>query len=78
VLSYARFHLMKLRVFVTGSSAALLLWLGVTFVSTVPVQNYPQLGRGSVPVSAQRHHPATKPLADAAAAPTAPAPAPAP
>ena len=29
-------------------------WLGVTYVSSVPVQHYPQLGRGSLPLSAKR------------------------
>jgi hypothetical protein len=30
--------------------------LGVTYVRAVPVNHYPQLGRGSLPISAQREH----------------------
>ncbi len=44
---------MKVRFFVTGTSALLAVWLGATFFSEVPVERYPQFGRGSVPVSAK-------------------------
>lgn len=44
---------MKVRFFVTGTAALLGLWLGATFVSEVPVDRYPQFGRGSVPLSAK-------------------------
>lgn len=45
--------LMKVRFFVTGSSALLAVWLLATFFSDVPVDRYPQFGKGSVPVSAK-------------------------
>ena len=45
---------MKVRLFVSGSAVALAAWLGVTYVRTVPVQHYPQLGRDSLPISANR------------------------
>lgn len=45
---------MKVRLFVSGTAVALAAWLGVTYVQTVPVQHYPQLGRGSLPISAKR------------------------
>ena len=44
---------MKVRFFVTGSSALLAIWLLATFFSDVPVDRYPQFGKGSVPVSAK-------------------------
>lgn len=44
---------MKVRFFVTGTSALLACWLLATFVSEVPVDHYPQFGKGSVPVSAK-------------------------
>lgn len=44
---------MKIRVFVTGSAALLAVWLTATFFSDVPVERYPQYGKGSVPVSAK-------------------------
>jgi hypothetical protein len=50
--------LMKVRFFVAGTAALLGVWLGATFVSEVPVDRYPQFGRGSVPLSAK----AAKPL----------------
>jgi hypothetical protein len=43
---------MKVRIFVTGSAALFAAWLGLTFVREVPRENYPELGRGSLPVSA--------------------------
>ncbi len=47
-----RDFLMKLRFFVTGTSAALAVWLGVTFVRDVPRETYPHLGKGSLPITA--------------------------
>lgn len=44
---------MKVRVFVTGSAAFFAAWLAVTFVREVPQENYPRLGKGSLPLSAQ-------------------------
>lgn len=44
---------MKVRVFVTGSSALLAVWLLATFFSEVSAEKYPQFGKGSVPVSAR-------------------------
>ncbi|BCX47198.1 hypothetical protein HAHE_11060 [Haloferula helveola] len=44
---------MKVRLFVTGSAALLATWLGVTYVREVPQENYPQLGKGSLPLSAE-------------------------
>lgn len=44
---------MKVRIFVTGSAALFAAWLGLTFVREVPRENYPELGRGSLPVSAK-------------------------
>jgi hypothetical protein len=44
---------MKVRFFVTGSSALLAVWLLATFFSDVPADRYPQFGKGSVPVSAK-------------------------
>lgn len=44
---------MKVTLFVTGSAAILAAWLGVTYTQAVPVKSYPQLGRGSVPISSQ-------------------------
>lgn len=49
--------LMKVRLFITGTAALLALWLGATFVSEVPVDRYPQFGRGSVPLSAKVEQP---------------------
>lgn len=51
---------MKVRFFVTGSSALLAVWLLATFFNEVPVDRYPQFGRGSVPVSAKAVKPASK------------------
>lgn len=45
---------MKVRFFVTGTAALLAVWLVATFYSEVPVDRYPQFGRGSVPVSAKK------------------------
>ncbi|MCW1922292.1 hypothetical protein OKA05_06985 [Luteolibacter arcticus] len=44
---------MKVRVFVMGSASLLAVWLAATFLSDVPVERYPQYGKGSVPVSAK-------------------------
>ena len=61
--------LMKVRFFVTGSSALLAVWLLATFFNEVPVDHYPQFGKGSVPVSAKLEAPAKqeKPMAAVAA-----------
>lgn len=42
---------MKVRAFVMGSAAILAVWLTITFLSDVPLERYPQYGRGSVPVT---------------------------
>ncbi|MGB6221065.1 MAG: hypothetical protein WBG04_08530 [Haloferula sp.] len=42
---------MKVRMFVTCSAAFLAAWLGVTFFREVPREAYPQLGKGSLPIS---------------------------
>ena len=44
---------MRVQFFVSGSAALLALWLGVTFFRKVPQDNYPVLGKGSMPVSAK-------------------------
>lgn len=44
---------MKIRVFVSTSAGVLLLWLGVTYVREVPYQNYPRLGKGSLPMTTE-------------------------
>ncbi|MFC7338006.1 hypothetical protein ACFQY0_12510 [Haloferula chungangensis] len=44
---------MKVPLFVTCSAAFLVAWLGVTFFREVPRDAYPQLGKGSLPVSAK-------------------------
>ena len=66
-----RFHafLMKVRLFVTGTSALLAVWLLATFFNEVPVDRYPQFGKGSVPVSAKTAPavPREKPVATVAA-----------
>jgi hypothetical protein len=54
---------MKVRVFVTGSAALLAVWLAATFFSDVPVERYPQYGKGSVPVSAKAAKKEDKPVA---------------
>jgi hypothetical protein len=66
---------MKVRFFVTGTAALLGLWLGATFVSEVPVDRYPQFGRGSVPLSAKAEKalPREKPVAILAAEDESPA-----
>ena len=48
---------MKVRFFVTGSAALLAVWLTATFFSDVPVDRYPQFGKGSVPLSAKTSKP---------------------
>lgn len=53
---------MKVRMFVSGSAVALAAWLGVTYLRVVPVSHYPQLGRGSLPISAKREHRAPRAL----------------
>ena len=53
---------MKVRFFVTGSASLLAVWLAATFLTDVPVERYPQYGKGSVPVSAK----AAKPQPDKA------------
>ena len=45
---------MKVRFFVTGTAALLAVWLVATFLNDVPVDRYPQFGRGSVPDSAKK------------------------
>lgn len=58
---------MKLSVFVSSSAAVLAVWLTVTYLSQVPADAYPKLGRGSVPQqTAQRPIEAAKPLVDLA------------
>jgi hypothetical protein len=44
---------MKVPMFVTCSAAFLAAWLGVTFFREVPRDAYPQLGKGSLPISAK-------------------------
>ena len=44
---------MKIRFFVTGSAAFFAAWLAVTYVRDVPHEDYPRLGKGSMPLSAQ-------------------------
>jgi hypothetical protein len=44
---------MKIRLFVTCSAAFFAAWLGVTFFREVPREAYPQLGKGSLPISAK-------------------------
>jgi hypothetical protein len=51
---------MKVRFFVTGTASLLAVWLAATFLTDVPVERYPQYGKGSVPVSAK----AARPQAD--------------
>jgi hypothetical protein len=51
--------------FVSGSGVLLLGWLGVTFVREVPERPYPNLGRGSVPISARHHAPPANEMAAA-------------
>jgi hypothetical protein len=66
--------------FVSGSATLLLGWLLVTFLTEVPAKSYPTLGRGSVPVSAQKSSasdpqtaqtalPSTRPTVDSPAKP---------
>lgn len=57
---------MNVRMFVCGSAVALAAWLAVTYVSVVPVQHYPQLGRGSLPISAKRERAQAKPVVEIA------------
>jgi len=55
--------------FVSGSGILLFGWLVITFVREVPERPYPNLGRGSVPVSARYHAPPVNDIAAAAPAP---------
>ncbi|GAA5483846.1 hypothetical protein [Haloferula sargassicola] len=55
---------MNVKTFVTGSAALLAAWLGATFVRQVPGESYPQLGRGSKPLSAQISKPGNAAKAD--------------
>jgi len=59
---------MKVRFFVTGTAVLLGVWLAATFFNEVPVDRYPQFGRGSVPLSAKAAKPAQdgKPVAKVA------------
>ena len=36
-----------------GTASLLAVWLAATFMTDVPVERYPQYGKGSVPVSAK-------------------------
>lgn len=51
---------MKIRLFVTSSAVFFAAWLGITFFYQVPEENYPQLGRGSLPISAKAEKPEEK------------------
>jgi len=44
---------MKVPLFVMCSASFLAVWLGVTFFREVPREGYPQLGKGSLPISAK-------------------------
>ncbi len=45
---------MKVSIFVTCSALALAAWLGLTYLHVVPNDEYPRLGRSSLPISAKR------------------------
>jgi hypothetical protein len=49
---------MKASVFVCASALLFASWLGVTYLREVPSKDYPNLGSGSVPVSARKESPA--------------------
>ncbi|BCU76316.1 hypothetical protein [Luteolibacter sp. LG18] len=49
---------MKATAFVCASGALFATWLTITYVRDVSPKDYPALGKGSVPVSAQRVAPA--------------------
>ena len=51
---------MKVRFFVAGSSALLAVWLTATFMSEVPVERYPQFGKGSKPLVGKSVKPSEK------------------
>jgi hypothetical protein len=53
---------MKAPVFVCASAGLFASWLAVTYVRAVPSEQYPALGRGSQPLSAQREAKPAKPL----------------
>ena len=50
---------MKATAFVCASGALFATWLTITYVRDVSPKDYPALGKGSVPVSAQRQAPAS-------------------
>jgi len=50
---------MKASAFVCASAVLFATWLMVTYVHEVSPKDYPTLGRGSVPLSAQRVVPVT-------------------
>lgn len=43
---------MKIALIVTSCAAVFAGWLALTYVREVPRENYPQLGRGSQPITA--------------------------
>jgi hypothetical protein len=45
---------MKASVFVCASALLFASWLGITYLRDVPPKDYPNLGKGSVPVSAKK------------------------
>lgn len=51
---------MKATAFVCASGALFATWLTITYVRDVSPKDYPSLGKGSVPVSAQRQAPASR------------------
>ncbi|MFD0893207.1 hypothetical protein KBB96_17440 [Luteolibacter ambystomatis] len=51
---------MKATAFVCASAALFAAWLTITYVRDVSPKDYPTLGKGSVPVSAQRQAPASR------------------
>lgn len=48
----------NVRNFVCAASLLLAVWLGLTFVSKVPANRYPSLGKGSISLSQQGASPA--------------------
>jgi len=57
---------MKLSVFVSSTAVVLAVWLTATYLSQVPAEGYPKLGRGSVPQQSAHHAAETaKPLVKA-------------
>lgn len=51
---------MKATAFVCASAGLFATWLTITYVHEVSPKDYPALGRGSVPVSAQRQAPTSR------------------